>query len=137
MRDISGRDDIATLVETFYRRAFADPLLGPIFVDIVRMDLAAHLPTMVDFWETVLLHAKSYRGNTLQVHVALHERAPLRGDHFLRWLQLWHATLDDLFTGPVAELAKTQSTRMGWSLQRRLGGGTGSEFTTIGVRAGA
>ncbi|GHJ47202.1 hypothetical protein Cs7R123_45440 [Catellatospora sp. TT07R-123] len=137
MGDITGRDDITTLVQTFYQRAFADPLLGPIFVDIVRMDLDAHLPTMVDFWETVLLHARTYRGNTLQVHVALHQVAPLHGDHFLRWLQLWHATLDDLFTGPVTELAKTQSTRMAWSLQRRLGGDTGSEFTTIGVRADA
>lgn len=56
-RDIADRADIAGLVTAFYRRAFADDTLGPIFVDIAQMDLPAHLPVMCDFWESVLLRS--------------------------------------------------------------------------------
>lgn len=123
--DIRDRTDIARLVTEFYRRAFADDLLGPIFVDIARMDLAAHLPIMCDFWETVLLRAGTYRRNAFTVHVGLHQRAELGADGltaemFARWLALWSATVDDLFTGPVAEHANLQATRIGASIHRRL-----------------
>jgi hemoglobin len=33
-RDITDRDDIAALAAEFYRRVFADEILGPIFVDL-------------------------------------------------------------------------------------------------------
>ena len=37
--DIADRDDITGLVAEFYRRAFADEVLGPIFLDVARVDL--------------------------------------------------------------------------------------------------
>lgn len=40
--DLSGREDVELLVRTFYARAFADPLLGPVFLDVARWTL---LPT--------------------------------------------------------------------------------------------
>jgi Truncated hemoglobins len=67
------------LVTDFYGRASADELLGPVFVDVARMDLTAHLPVMCDFWETVLFRAGRYRGNALHPHLgaslAEHRRA--------------------------------------------------------------
>lgn len=44
LRDLTNRDDVELLVRNFYARAFADSLLGPIFVDIVQMNLDVHLP---------------------------------------------------------------------------------------------
>lgn len=44
LRDLTSRDDVELLVRNFYARAFADSLLGPIFVDIVQMNLDVHLP---------------------------------------------------------------------------------------------
>jgi len=38
--DLAGRDDIETLARAFYERAFADDLLGPVFVDVAQMVLA-------------------------------------------------------------------------------------------------
>jgi hemoglobin len=127
--DISDRADIAAVVTDFYTRAFADELLGPVFLDVAKLDLAAHLPIMCDFWETVLLRTGSYRRNALQVHLSLHQAAPLTAAHFDRWLELWRATVDDRHRGARAELAKTQAGRIAWSMQRRLSGGTGSEHT--------
>jgi len=131
LRDLASRDDVEILVRTFYARAFADPLLGPIFVDVARMDLAAHLPVMCDFWQTVLFRAGLYRRNALQVHVDLHNLFPLSSQHFTRWLALWVTSVDDHFAGEKAERAKAQATRIAYSMSRRLLGESGSEFVTI------
>jgi hemoglobin len=129
--DLSGREDVELLVRTFYARAFADPLLGPVFVDVARMDLDAHLPVMCDFWQTVLFRAGLYRRNALQVHTDLHAIFPLSSQHFGRWLALWVATVDEHFAGEKAELAKTQAARIGSSISRRLLGESDTEFVTI------
>lgn len=133
-RDLRDRPDVEDLVGEFYRRAFADPLIGTIFTDIAKMDLDHHLPIMCDFWETVLFRTGRYRRNALQVHLALNGRFPLRQKHFDRWLALWTATVDDLFAGEKAELAKLQATRIAGSIHRRLHGRSGSEFETLGPR---
>jgi hemoglobin len=129
--DLTGRHDVEVLVRNFYTRAFADPLLGPIFIDVTQMDLNAHLPVMCDFWQTVLFRAALYRRNALQVHTDLHAIFPLSSQHFARWLALWVATVDDHFAGEKAKLAKTQATRIAYSISRRLLGESGSEFITI------
>jgi truncated hemoglobin YjbI len=135
--DLADRADVEQLVVAFYERAFRDPLIGPIFTDVAHMDLAAHLPIMCDFWETVLFRSGAYRRNALQVHVALHARHPLTGADFSRWLELWTETVDEHFAGPAAERAKLQATRIAGSIERRLAGGTGSAFETVAPRSDA
>lgn len=129
--DLKSRADVVLLVETFYRHAFADPLLGRIFTEVAQMDLAKHLPIMADFWETVLFRAGKYSRNALAVHFALNAKEPLTDAHFERWLQLWCATVDQQFHGPKAELAKIQATRIAGSIHRRVQGQSASEFVTI------
>ena len=121
-RDITDRADIAGLVADFYTRAFDDELLGPVFVDVARLDLTRHLPVMCDFWETVLFRAGQYRRNVLHPHLALHSRAALTPAHFARWLTLWTATVDLRFAGDRAEFAKVQATRIAGSMSRRIVG---------------
>ncbi len=129
--DIASRDHVSALVVAFYGRAFKDELLRPIFVDVAHLDLAAHLPIMCDFWETVLFKTGAYKRNALQAHTALHARSPLNARHFGRWLDIWTATVDAMFAGEKAELAKVQAARIAWSMSRRLMGESGSEFVTI------
>lgn len=129
--DLTDRDDVRLLVEAFYRSAFRDPLIGPIFTDIARMDLRHHLPIMCDFWETVLFQAGLYRRNALQLHLALNTQFPLQQEHFSRWLHLWTATVDAHFAGEKAELAKTQAERIAGSIHRRIQGRSGSDFETL------
>ncbi|MFJ4989315.1 group III truncated hemoglobin [Streptomyces sp. NPDC088732] len=136
-RDLTGRPDVEALVSAFYGRAFADPLIGPVFTDVAKMDLAAHMPVMCDFWESVLFAAGLYRRNALHPHLALHRLAPLGPAHFDRWLALWTTTVDALYRGEKAELAKTQAQRIAGSLLRRLNSGDASEFVTIRRRGGA
>lgn len=134
VQDLANRDDVERLVVAFYETAFRDPLIGPIFTEVAHLDLAAHLPIMCDFWETVLFRASAYRRNALQVHVALHARHPLTEAHFARWLELWDATVDSGFAGPAAERAKLQAARIAESMRRRLSGRSGSAFETLARR---
>lgn len=129
--DLRNRADVELLVDTFYRRVFRDRMLGPVFVDVARMDLAAHLPVMCDFWETVLFRAGLYKRNALHVHEELHAKVPLRWEFFDRWLETWRSTVDELYAGEKAELAKLQAGRIAGSIHRRVNGGRASEYGTI------
>ncbi|MEP6843195.1 MAG: group III truncated hemoglobin [Pseudolysinimonas sp.] len=131
MRDLRDRADVDSLVIAFYRAAFADPLIGPIFTDIAKMDLDHHLPIIGDFWQTVLFGSALYRRNALRMHQALNARVHLGHEEFDRWLSLWTACVDTQYAGPVAERAKLQAGRIAGSMQRRLAGRSGSAFETI------
>ncbi len=120
-RDISPAD-LPALLRDFYGRAFTDDLLGPVFVDVARMDLDAHLPTIRDFWQTVLFRTGDYRRNAFVPHQRLHAAAGLTPEHFARWLQLWIGTVDDRHAGPKAEFAKLQASRIAGSMSRRITG---------------
>ncbi|GAA5229497.1 group III truncated hemoglobin [Arthrobacter cryoconiti] len=132
--DIANRDDILLLVSTFYTRAFADPLIGPIFTDVVHMDLVRHMPIMADFWQTVLFKAGLYSRNALKIHFDIHAQEPLTLEHFNRWLQLWTNTVDALFSGDKAEMAKVQAHLIAGSLHRRVTGRPASQYSTISMR---
>jgi hemoglobin len=136
LRDIADREDIAQLVIAFYRRAFADDLLGPIFTDIAKVDLSAHLPVMCDFWETVLLRVGLYHRNALRPHSRLNEQVRLTPAHFERWLSLWTRTVDERHQGKKAELAKTQAARIAGSIGRRLSDAPATARGMIRARRG-
>lgn len=129
--DLTDRTDVELLVRTFYLRAFHDDLIGTIFVDVAQLDLAAHLPVMCDFWETVLFRAGLYRRNAFNVHGEVDARFRLHVEHFLRWLELWTSTVDTLFAGEKAERAKVQAARIAWSMSRRLNGDAASQPLAI------
>lgn len=118
--DIETREDIARLVETFYTRTFADPVLGPIFTDMVRMDLAAHMPIMCDFWENILFGARKYPGGMMMVHFRVHAKTSLELHHFQRWLDYWVETADELFEGERATIAKVHASRAALAMANRF-----------------
>lgn len=118
--DLATRTDIVRLVDTFYVHVRADGLLGPIFDDIAHVDWAAHLPRMYDFWEGVLFGAATFHGNPLGVHRGLAMQAPMTEREFGRWLQLFHGTVDALFTGPGAEDAKLRASRIASVMQYHI-----------------
>jgi hemoglobin len=120
LRDIETRADCERLVRAFYGRALEDPIIGWIFVDVAKLDVEAHVPQIASFWETILLGAHSYAGGAFAPHAALHMKVRLRGGHFERWLALWRDTVDELFAGDRAELAKSHALRVAQAFHRRL-----------------
>jgi hemoglobin len=122
LRDIESRADCERLVRAFYGRALEDPIIGFLFTDVARLDLEAHVPRITSFWETILLGARSYGGGAFRPHAALHARATLRRAHFEQWLNLWSRTVDELFAGERAELAKAHAVRVARAFHERLQG---------------
>jgi hemoglobin len=120
VRDIEDRADCERLVRAFYGRALTDPLIGWIFVDVAKLDLEEHVPAITSFWETMLLGTRTYTGGAFAPHAALNAKVPLRPGHFERWLVLWDSTVDELFAGERAELAKAHAHRVAQAFLQRL-----------------
>jgi hemoglobin len=123
--DIDSRADCERLVRAFYGRALADPVIGFIFTDVARLDLEAHVPRITSFWETILLGARTYSGGAFRPHAELDAKVRLRRGHFERWLWLWEQTIDEMFAGERAELAKSHARRVADAFVERLRGGPG------------
>lgn len=112
-KELNNRVNISLLVNTFYGRIRQDEMLGPIFNGIIK-DWPEHLDRLTDFWETNLLFLRKYKGNPLNVHNEVDKQmnAIITMEHFGRWLQLWLSTIDDLFIGKNAEVAKLRARKM-------------------------
>ncbi len=118
--DIETRADCEQLVRAFYGRAMVDPIIGFLFTDVAKLDLEAHVPRITNFWDTILLGARSYGGGAFRPHLELHVKVPLTQGHFDRWLHLWSMTVDELFAGERAELAKAHANRVATAFVSRL-----------------
>ena len=90
---------LTALVHGFYADVRADPLLGPVFEAALHDRWEAHLARMVDFWSTVALGSKSFRGNVFSKHMALSGVTPA---HFAAWVKLWGEHTNRLFAPEVA-----------------------------------
>lgn len=109
--DLATRRDVSALVRAFAGAVATDDLLGPVFAaaDVDRPD---HLEIVTDFWMEQLFGGPMSRRNPLRAHEPVLARAPLDDEHFARWLELFTATVDEHFAGPVAELAKERARTM-------------------------
>lgn len=110
--DISTRNDIEVLVNTFYGQVRKDDRIGYIFNDIIGNDWSHHLPVMYQFWETIILNQPGYTGNPVRKHIDIDKKIPLEEPHFQRWLELWKDTVDSLFEGEKADEIKKRAILM-------------------------
>lgn len=120
MDDITKRADIEVLMKTFYTKLLADPAISYIFTDVAKLDLEAHLPHLADFWEQTLFYRGTYRKNVLQIHLDLNAKVTLTDEHFDIWLNYFHDVVSELFTGPLAETAKTRAQSIATVMKIKL-----------------
>lgn len=119
-KDIENRQDIELLIRRFYDKVIADATIGYIFNDVAKVSWDAHLPIMFDFWENVLFYTGTYRGNPMQIHKQLHAMEPLTDQHFAQWMKLFTQTVDELFAGEKAELAKQRAMSISTMIQVKI-----------------
>ncbi|HAA13821.1 MAG TPA: sec-independent protein translocase TatC [Cytophagales bacterium] len=120
MPDIVSRQDLEKLLQAFYQQATVDEQIGYLFTEVAQLDLAEHLPIIVDFWESVLFGSRQYQGNPMQKHIALSAQEPLTALHFERWLDLWRQTVQSHFAGPKAEEAMSRATQIASLMQFKI-----------------
>lgn len=89
---------IDRLVERFYARVREDELLGPIFAARIG-NWPPHLARMKQFWGMILRGEGQFSGSPMALHIAIPE---IEAGHFLRWLDLFEATLRELEGDPAA-----------------------------------
>ena len=113
MNDISSKDDITKLVLTFYEKVNKDDELSPFFKDL---DFEVHMPKMIHFWSFALLNEPGYTTNVVEKHVHM----PLKEVHFERWLTLFNETIDEHFSGEIANQAKQRAQLIGWTIKSKI-----------------
>jgi len=119
-KDIESKTDIQLLIDSFYEKVKEDAIIGPIFTDVVKMNWEKHLPIMYSFWENTLFYTGSYEGNPMELHKHLHRITPLTTEHFKRWVQLFNHTVDELYIGKNANLAKQRAISIATVMQVKI-----------------
>lgn len=119
-RDIENRNDISLLINTFYEKVKKDKVIGYIFNDIAKVNWDEHLPVMYNFWENIIFFTGTYNGNPMPVHKKLNDKTPLNADHFKEWIKLFAQTVDELFEGDKAELAKQRAVSIATMMQIKI-----------------
>lgn len=111
--EIENRAQIQALVEAFYAKIRVHDQLGPIFNAVIT-DWEEHFVVLTDFWETQLFLKRHYTGNPVRVHQEVDRKTGnvITSEHFGLWLNLWFATIDELYHGEIAWIAKNRAQKM-------------------------
>ncbi|OOV20327.1 group III truncated hemoglobin [Flavobacterium sp. LM4] len=115
-RDISNIEDIKLLVNTFYEKVQNDDLIGSIFNEKMTGRWPEHLEKMYRFWQTLLLEEHTYSGSPFPPHKQL----PVNQSHFDRWMEIFTETVDNLFVGKLADVAKVRAANMAYMFNYKI-----------------
>ena len=116
-KDITSVEDVQLLVNAFYKKIREDQLLAPVFTARIPDNAwPQHLQIMYNFWASVLLAHNAYHGNPFPKHNGL----AIGSHHFDRWITLFHKTIDDNFSGPVAGSAKVKAEKIRLLFESKL-----------------
>ena len=115
-KDILKLDDVKHLVDSFYGKIREDQLLKDIFNNIIHDRWPEHLEKMYSFWQTVLFSEHTYYGSPFPPHAKM----PVDKEHFDRWLQLFFETVDENFSGEIADEAKWRASKMAEIFQFKI-----------------
>ena len=112
-KQIENRDDLKLLVNTFYDKIRADQEIGFFFNETIT-DWEEHLEKLTDFWDMNVFGTKKYDGNPILAHNAVDKKLDhqITSNIFGIWLNLWFATLDELFEGENVEILKRRAQKM-------------------------
>ena len=119
-KDIADRNDLLKLLTLFYSKLLADRSISYLFTDIAKIDLPHHMETLVNFWDSVLFQNDVYRKNAMQPHLVLHQKSPLQKHHFETWLTYFNESVDELFEGEKALLAKERALSIATVMQIKI-----------------
>ena len=111
--DIHSREDIELLVRKFYDSLLTNESIKPVFDNL---NFEAHIPHIVSFWSFVLLDEEGYKTNVFDKHINL----PIKEEHFEIWLSHFEKTINDLFEGEKAELAKLRAQTIAFTFKMKL-----------------
>lgn len=111
--DIESKKDIELMINSFYKKVVKDKLIGAFFGHV---NFEKHLPKMYHFWSFVLLDEAGYTTDVTKVHANMR----IKAEHFDRWILLFNETVDEMFVGEKAEMAKQRAFLMRWTMEGKM-----------------
>jgi hemoglobin len=118
--DIQNRQDIDKMMRHFYDKLLADEVMAPIFEKVIARGLDHHFDTLVDFWDNILFYTGAYKDNAMIKHVQLNEWYPLEKKHFEKWLGHFDNSVDEMFEGEKAEIAKSRAKQIAIVMEMKV-----------------
>lgn len=108
--DIESEKDVELLVHKFYDQVRKNAEIGPFFNETIQ-DWDTHLNKLTKFWMANLFGETGYTGNPMKTHIEVDQSFDnqIEQAHFGHWLQMWFSTIDSLFQGDKANLAKERA----------------------------
>jgi len=119
-KKIEKVEDVQLLVRSFYNKVLQDELLSSFFSYVRTDHWEKHLELLDSFWYNVLFYTGGYTGNPLQTHLSMHRFKSLKHEDFDRWLKLFNETVDELFIGKKAELAKQRAVSIATVMRMKI-----------------
>lgn len=119
-KEIESFEDVQWLVRSFYNKVLNDEMLSPFFAYVKNHHWDRHLEVLDSFWNNIIFCSGEYYGNPLEVHTTLHYFSKLEKKNFDRWLKLFNQTVDELFEGDKAELAKQRANSIATIMQIKI-----------------
>ncbi len=86
--------------------------MSPFFLEAASIDFDNHFDTLVVFWQQVLFNTGGYSKNMMAPHIRLNNKMKIEHVHFNRWLGFFNETVDELFCGEMADLAKQKAKEL-------------------------
>jgi hemoglobin len=121
--DLDSRVEIAGFVTNFYREIAQDERFHRYFGTLAQVDWHAHTLELTDFWSGVLLgEPHEPADQVIEAHRWLHDVDPFDVALFDRWLEIFDTTLDEGWSGPMADAARRRGHGIAWAMAKRLTG---------------
>lgn len=118
--DLDSFEELFEMVTRQYSDVVQDELLAPYFTfGSGHLDWQAHIESVADYWQHVVLLTPDYDIDVLEGHRHLHVHRAFNPELFDRWLEIFLDTVDGGWSGPNASLAKKRATGMARAMALR------------------
>jgi hemoglobin len=113
MHDITTEDDVKFFTDLFYQKLLADDRINRHFI---HLDLQQHMPKIYNFWNSILLGTRVYKGNMIDAHKNL----SLTREDFPIWLRHFESTLREHFEGEKTDEAISRANTIAMTMRYKL-----------------
>ena len=120
-KELNDEQDIATLIDSFYKKVLEHDRLAYFFTEAIH-NWSFHKQQFIKYWSSQILFTDSYEGTPLHrhVHIDQHFEKGFTRQHFDDWAALWQETVEELFVGDKAELAKECGVNMAKNIYLKM-----------------
>ena len=121
MRDIETREDLDTIMRSFYEKLLADDSINYLFTDVAKVNLEEHFPILIDFWHSMLFGSQTYKANAMQPHIDLARKSKLTKNHFKTWIGYLFESIDAHHEGILAHTMKARAQNIAGLMEHKVG----------------